>query len=118
MSTKTVTVSVPIASPYTRGGDDAPLFTTTDDNSNEYISSKLGVQVSPNPGSYYFNLTVKTSNPEPINIRVIDLAGRMVKQINAIKGNSARFGEDLKPGTYLLEVRQGNEKQVLKVIKL
>ena len=118
VSTKTVTVSVPIASPYTRGGDDAPLFTTTDDNSNEYISSKLGVQVSPNPGSYYFNLTVKTSNPEPINIRVIDLAGRMVKQINAIKGNSARFGEDLKPGTYLLEVRQGNEKQVLKVIKL
>ncbi|MEP7163306.1 MAG: choice-of-anchor Q domain-containing protein [Ferruginibacter sp.] len=119
VTTKTVTVSVPINSPYTRGGGEPSLVTSNDGSETiERYTGKLSVLVSPNPGSYYFNLLVKTNNPEPIDIRVLDLTGRLVKQIKAIKGNSARFGEELLPGTYLVEVRQGNEKQVLKVIKL
>ena len=99
----------------------AAFIKQKENNSKEITgdhSGKLAVQVSPNPSGYFFNLSVKSSSKGNIEIRVLDMTGRMVKQMNAMKANMARFGEDLFPGTYFVEVRQGEEKQVIKVIKL
>ena len=81
---------------------------------------RMIAQLSPNPSSEYFMLRVQTiSVAEPINIRVVDLWGRLVESRNNLKGDqSIRLGDMLKPGVYFVYLQQGDEIQQLKMLKL
>ena len=113
VSTKNVTVTVPLSSPGARGIEAEPEFTKAIEENEQ-----LTVQVSPNPSAYYFNLTVKSSAVSPVSVNVVDVAGRKVKRLKTTANTISRFGDDLIPGTYFVEVIQGTEKKVIKIIKL
>ncbi|MBL0183038.1 MAG: T9SS type A sorting domain-containing protein [Chitinophagaceae bacterium] len=76
----------------------------------------FSVKVLPNPSSNYFTLQVQSDLKEHVEIRVTDLQGRRVYNT---RGNAAsfRFGETFVKGIYLVEVVQGDQKRVLKLIK-
>jgi hypothetical protein len=51
-------------------------------------------------------------------VTVYDAIGRQVKKIERSDSQSPiRFGEDLKIGAYIVEVRQGDNRKTLKLIK-
>jgi hypothetical protein len=102
-----------LSSPGARGIEAEPEFTKAIEKNEQ-----LSVQVSPNPSAYYFNLTVKGSDASPVSVSVVDVAGRKVKRLKTTANTSSRFGDDLTAGTYFVEVIQGTEKKVLKIIKL
>ena len=55
---------------------------------------------------------------EKVAIVVYDAIGRQVKKIE--RGDATgpiRFGENLKVGVYIVEVRQGENRKTLKLIK-
>jgi hypothetical protein len=54
---------------------------------------------------------------EQVTIRITDIAGRPVQQLQAMPGQTIRFGDKMMNGTYLIEVRQGSERVVTKVVK-
>ena len=78
----------------------------------------LSVAASPNPSNGEFNLSIKSNSTEKVQIRVMDLNGRLLKTINSNVGAPIQFGRSMKAGTYLIEVKQGTEKKIVKVVKL
>ncbi|MBC7629330.1 MBG domain-containing protein, partial [Ferruginibacter sp.] len=78
----------------------------------------LEAKVMPNPTTSVFNLIIKGKAAEPVTVRVTDVYGNII-QLNQKIGSSAtlRLGERWTNGTYFVEVMQGNERKLLKVIK-
>jgi hypothetical protein len=79
--------------------------------------SKLVVSVFPNPAETYFTLKAMSKSMEIVRIKIIDIAGRRVQLLQANPGQLIRIGENMKNGTYFVEVVQGNERVMTKIIK-
>ena len=71
----------------------------------------------PNPSSAYFNLQIESASDEKIEVNLLDMSGRLIEKINTTKDKTTRFGEELKPGVYMVEIRQGEQQKTIKVIK-
>jgi hypothetical protein len=54
---------------------------------------------------------------EQVTVRILDIAGREVQQLKGNPEQLMKFGDKIVNGTYFVEVRQGTEKVVLKVMK-
>lgn len=78
----------------------------------------LNVQLFPNPSSGVFALNIKSENNEIVNVKVVDVNGRNVLATKLLPQQTIRFGDQLAPGIYMIEVRQGLELKVLKAIKM
>ncbi len=82
------------------------------------VAATLQAQVFPNPSRGHFTLIVKGKNNEPVSIRVMDILGRLVEVRKGLAANGTlTFGASYRPGLYIVEVLQGKEKVVLKLIK-
>jgi hypothetical protein len=80
--------------------------------------SQLNVKVYPNPSEHHFTLYLEGANNEKVAIVVYDAIGRQVKKIERGDASGAiKFGEDLKVGVYIVEVRQGDNRKTLKLVK-
>ncbi|MEI6949886.1 MopE-related protein [Paraflavisolibacter sp. H34] len=79
----------------------------------------LAVAVAPNPSPHAFTLTLKCGSLEPVRLRVLDAGGKVmeVRERVAAVGATLLLGRDYRPGIYLLEVVQGNMRQVLRLVK-
>jgi hypothetical protein len=82
------------------------------------VANELTVKVTPNPTMNYFNVNVTCKNDQPVTIKVMDIYGRMLQLEQKIIANSTlRLGQKLAAGSYLIEVLQGDQKKIVKVIK-
>jgi len=93
-------------------------------NSSQGGSTHVGVttrlfEVStfPNPADHHFNLRVRSNSQGEVVIRVSDLTGRVLQELKGMSDQSFQFGDKLIPGTYMVEVRQGGERVIRKVVK-
>jgi len=77
----------------------------------------MQVSVFPNPTVSDFKLQVVTAGKQAINVRIMDAQGRSIKTFVVMPYQTINVGSDLKAGTYLMEVRQGNEVKVTKLLK-
>ena len=81
------------------------------------VSSPMEVYVYPNPTTSQFNVQVKSSSTEAAVVSVLDFTGRFIKSVNVSSNSIVNIGSDLKAGAYILEVKQGNEVKVLRLVK-
>lgn len=98
----------------------AETFTrmSADARSKEKVAV-LKVTASPNPTTDHFVLKIESTDDAPITLRIMDLTGKTLSMKQQITPNSTfRTGSELLHGVYFAEVMQGNEKQVIKLIKL
>ena len=80
--------------------------------------NSIHIQASPNPSSSYFTVTIVTDHPGKLMLRVIDIAGRIVEQKDGVRAfQSYRLGGNYSPGIYFIEVMDGKEKQVVKIVR-
>lgn len=82
------------------------------------LTPTLDVSVFPNPSSNYFNVKAVSGNQERIFVRVLDLQGRIVKELNMKSNEVKQVGDNLKPGNYILQVVQGNKTKTTKLMKI
>ncbi len=85
---------------------------------NQTAETDLEISLTPNPSSNSFVLMVKSTSNETIMVRVLDNYGRMVNLLKAISHQVLKFGSDLKRGVYFIEVIQGDNKKVVKGLKM
>ena len=78
------------------------------------------VTVMPNPSHNSFKLRVQSSNKfEKLSLRIMDITGRVIElKSNVSVDETIQLGEQYKAGTYMVEVNQGNNIKVLKLVKL
>ena len=85
---------------------------------NDILTEQLEVRVYPNPSVTTFKLNAKSSNMnEVMHVRILDNLGREYKRMQMKSGETLSFGSDLKAGSYFVEVIQGKNKTVKKVLK-
>lgn len=72
----------------------------------------------PNPGVTDFKLQVFSAAKEKIVVRVFDLQGRLISEWTTSPDETVVFGNSLKAGIYMVEVRQGNNVKITRAIKL
>ncbi len=97
--------------PQTRGG-------VTD--ISQYLVGKqtLDVKVFNNPTQSYFGLFVYGDFYQRVSLRVIDMYGRVIDQKNNLNTEQEiRIGEGYIAGVYVVEVIQGVNKKVVKLVK-
>ncbi|MBI1782772.1 MAG: T9SS type A sorting domain-containing protein [Sphingobacteriales bacterium] len=81
-------------------------------------AQSLEVSVMPNPSETDFQLIVHSNDKlSPLNIRVMNINGQLVKVMKGTLSQTYRFGHELRKGVYMVEVMQGKQRQVLKLIK-
>ncbi|MBS1741980.1 MAG: T9SS type A sorting domain-containing protein [Bacteroidetes bacterium] len=79
--------------------------------------SALEVKIFPNPSVSDFTVQVLTSSSEKIQVRILDMQGRVVKHFSTRPHELVVVGNELKAGAYLVEVRQGIELKTTKVVR-
>jgi hypothetical protein len=95
----------------------AARISSTDQNIQE-IPGKLQMMALPNPSRNYFTLSLKGSRTEQANLRIIDVWGRVVEVRKGIAANGTlKIGDNYRPGTYIAELIQGNERVRVMLIK-
>jgi hypothetical protein len=77
----------------------------------------MQVKVFPNPTTSSFNLQVSSGVSEATTARVLDIQGRMIKEVRVVPNQAINLGSELKAGSYLLEVRQGDKVKTTRVVK-
>jgi hypothetical protein len=78
---------------------------------------KLVVQAFPNPSANEFKLNIQTNADESVEVKVMDLQGRVIS-IQQVRAGNIQFGTGLRAGIYFVEVTQGKQKERIKLIKL
>ena len=82
------------------------------------LIASIIVKVFPNPSRSSFNLTVESSSSEAIQMRVVNALGTVLKKYTLDSSKTLTFGDELFPGTYLIQVSQGANFKVLRAVKL
>jgi hypothetical protein len=109
------------------GGDVGEACTTiyvplSNDNKTSGIgtvgSENFNVKVYPNPSSSNFNLRVSSIDNGPMDIKIMDMTGKVVQESNNLElEKEHQIGGFLSPGLYLVEVKQGDTKRIVRVTK-
>lgn len=90
------------------------LITTTtlmnDDNS--LVSS-----IYPNPSNTDFRVNLHKNAGKKVTVKVMDITGATIQQYQSRAGEMITVGAQLKPGVYFIEVSNGQDRKVTKVIK-
>ena len=89
-------------------------FSSTGDGLINDITSVIAY---PNPSATEFILVLTGDRKEKALISVMDILGRKLYETNATAKQQTRFGNDLKPGIYILQILQGGKKQSIKLTK-
>ncbi|HVT84949.1 MAG TPA: T9SS type A sorting domain-containing protein, partial [Chitinophagaceae bacterium] len=71
----------------------------------------------PNPTQTYFNLKISSGSTENVQIKVFNMAGKLLTVLNGAVGETYRFGDLYTSGTYVVEVYQGQQRVTTKVVK-
>jgi len=75
--------------------------------------------VMPNPSTTYFTLKLVSQSNLPVNIKVVDAAGRLVEGRAKQPANSTlQFGHNYAIGNYYAELMQGNQRKVVQLMKI
>ncbi|MEI8054279.1 MAG: T9SS type A sorting domain-containing protein, partial [Bacteroidota bacterium] len=77
----------------------------------------LTVKIYPNPTTSEFKMSIQSTANENVSIKVMDMQGRLVKKYSISASQAMNFGNDLKPGSYMVEIAQANKKTVQRVMK-
>jgi len=82
--------------------------TLSSNNKEDIVSSRILINIFPNPSKEEFALNIPTTSTATSVIRVTDLQGKLL--LTQITHNgSIKFGKELKPGVYIVQVMQNNK---------
>ncbi len=88
-------------------------------NEKQQIATEFILKAMPNPSSSQFTLKIESGNTkEMLNLRVVDVLGKVIEiKNNIFARQTLQIGKNYRPGVYFVEMTQGNDRIVLKLIK-
>jgi N-acetylneuraminic acid mutarotase len=77
----------------------------------------LNVKAAPNPFTHQFTIWVNSSNKGMVMLRVVNTVGQVLELRRVAPNSAVLLGAQYRPGTYVVEVLQGDQRQTVKLIK-
>ncbi len=92
---------------------------TVTGKTSEAVAEPINASIAPNPTTSAFNLTLSGLHAakEKVSVKVMDVQGRILKTFSMMPNDRLNFGNELKAGSYLVEVIQGNQVKTMRVMK-
>lgn len=85
---------------------------------NSHSKNTLQVSVMGNPSSSDFKLNFMSKSSENLSLRILDATGKTILNQTGIQPNSiVSVGKDYGKGVYFVEIRQGMQRKVIKLLK-
>jgi len=84
---------------------------------NNATSQLQSIEIYPNPTSSDFMVRTNSAINQNTKYRLLDVKGNVILSGQLSPRSSQRMGEQLKPGIYFIELLNGNERKVQKIIK-
>lgn len=82
------------------------------------VISDLMVKVYPNPFTNQFQVKINSISDETVEVKVFDVLGQLIDAKAGLANQSDyTFGNNLIPGIYMVEIKQGDSKEVIRVVK-
>ncbi len=100
---------------FSRSAGNNTMITKTKQNATV---QETGVTIAPNPSTSSFRLTVNTFSEQTIQVRLLDMSGKKIKNMSIRSNETIEFGNDLKAGVYLLEIEQAGNRRTERIVKL
>jgi hypothetical protein len=113
-STKTTNVMVPHDMSIAGRNKNQSTVVATD----AFIPLNAKTIVMPNPSSQSFTLQMGNYNNEKVEVRLLDITGKMVSLLYTGKNKTIQFGHNLRPGMYIVDIAGENKQhRKIKIIK-
>ena len=85
---------------------------------NDQFRNKLQVSVMGNPSNSDFRLNFQSKSSENLSLRIMDATGKTILNQAGIEPNSMlSVGNTFGKGVYFVEIRQGMQRKVIKLLK-
>ena len=81
-------------------------------------TNTFGLTASPNPTYDQFALDIKLNQLTQAQLIITDMQGRVIEKRLINSSSLIRTGANYQPGIYMVELTQGESKQVIKVVKV
>ncbi|WP_035656451.1 T9SS type A sorting domain-containing protein, partial [Flavobacterium enshiense] len=81
------------------------------------VAVSFNVKAYPNPSNNQFTFEIESESSDDINITVLDISGRLIKEMTNVKESKVTFGESLPRGVYFAMVQQGNNQKTIRIVK-
>ncbi|HLO81702.1 MAG TPA: choice-of-anchor tandem repeat GloVer-containing protein [Chitinophagaceae bacterium] len=75
------------------------------------------MKVYPNPSSTSFNIQVPYAFESNVRIKVTDISGRVVEELNVKPGSLIQIGSRYQPGMYFAEMNSRGQRKVYRLLK-
>jgi uncharacterized protein YjdB len=103
--------------------DDTLQSVTANQNMTAVVSNKLNtrdsldfrMEIYPNPSSSVFNIKMTSPSKAPALLTIVNNAGSIIYSTTI--NTYYQLGQNLKPGIYYINIRQGVQSKTMKVIK-
>ncbi|MEO8148160.1 MAG: M12 family metallo-peptidase [Bacteroidia bacterium] len=83
-----------------------------------YASQDISYVVSPNPFVNSFTLNFTNESGASANVKIFDVLGKQIASYqNVATKNGLTAGEELLPGIFIVEVTQGDKRQIIRLVK-
>lgn len=130
-ATATAQAIVPVNQSGKTAVDNGPVYTVLSNCNSASITrnitapknllqevQKLQMNARPNPTTNQFTVQLAGVMDKGINLRVFDVLGRTVEARQGLAaGTTLQIGATYRPGVYIVEAIQGNERVKMKLIK-
>jgi hypothetical protein len=81
-------------------------------------NGKLAIVAIPNPSAKGFMLNVTGNAESQLKLQVMDISGRIIETKNVTSNQTIRIGDNYRAGIYFAEIVQGNERKIVKLVKI
>ena len=98
-------------------GESCDLITKTNGKSTTEATGELTAIVFPNPSRQSFTLQLRSDKFENVHVKVMDLQGRILLNRSNVAQGSLSFGDNYPGGIYIVEVIQGNRRELIRLVK-
>ncbi len=105
----TAAITGPRSGLLTSLGCQTPLSVENNSNLNE-------ISIYPNPNNGMFTIIMAEASPKNINIKIENVLGKVVKELNNISGTQIQvnLNNEFQPGTYFIRIDAGNNNVITK----
>ncbi len=101
------------------GNSTSSVTTVVVPKSQRTCAPNLQIIASPNPSSNYFTVKLNSDANDKVTVSVYNSKGVLLNRIDNISANGTiKLGQNLRPGTYIIQAVQAGAVQAVKVIKL
>jgi hypothetical protein len=120
---QSITIAAPAVAAHLQHGDmlgncATISGTTTVRTTQLQTPADLTVKVLANPSPSSFDIQIRSGADNNVRITVYDNLGRVIETKPSLPANqSVRLGSSYRTGTYLLEIVQGNQKHIVRLVK-